>query len=119
MSNKNKYNQTINSTRGLAVLLVLFFHLELTFFKGGFIGVDVFFVISGYLISKKIIPLIEESKFNFKEYILRRLKRILPSYLFVILITSIIISLIFVDTHYNYSIKEILYSQFFFQNFCI
>lgn len=117
MSHKNKYNQTINSTRGLAVLLVLFFHLELTFFKGGFIGVDVFFVISGYLISKKIIPLIEESKFNFKEYILRRLKRILPSYLFVIIITSIIISLIFVDTHYNYSIKEILYSQFFFQNF--
>lgn len=117
MVNINKFNQIINGTRGVAVLLVLLFHLELVIFKGGFTGVDVFFVISGYLISSKIIPSIDNSSFKFNEYILRRLKRILPSYFFVIIASLIVILLLFVDIHKQYSLKEILFSLFFFQNF--
>lgn len=77
MSTNNKFNSTINSLRGLSILSVLFFHIEISLFKGGFIGVDVFFVISGYLISKSIIPEIENNKFDFKEYLIRRLRRVL------------------------------------------
>ena len=117
MSSINKFNTTINGTRGIAVLSVLFFHLEFFLFKGGFIGVDIFFVISGYLISQKIIPEIENLKFSFKEYFIRRLKRILPSYFFVIIISFILIYILFIDTHFEYSLKEILYSFFFLQNF--
>ena len=111
-----KYNSTINGLRGLAVLSVFFFHLEFLFFQGGFVGVDIFFVISGYLISKSITPSIENKIFSLKEYLIRRIKRILPSYLLVIFISLILISLIFTDSHYKYSIKELLYAIFFFQN---
>lgn len=117
MSTINKFNKTINGTRGLAVLSVLFFHLEFFFFNGGFVGVDIFFVISGYLISKKIIPEIQNSNFFFKEYFIRRLKRILPSYFLVIIFSFLLIIILFIDTHYEYSLKEILYSLFFLQNF--
>jgi len=117
MTSINKFNSTINGTRGLAVLSVLLFHLEISLFKGGFIGVDVFFVISGYLISSSIIPQIENKKFSFTEYFERRFKRILPSYFLVIVISFILISIIFIDTHYKYSLKETFYSLLFFQNF--
>jgi peptidoglycan/LPS O-acetylase OafA/YrhL len=117
MSNINKFNKTINGTRGLAVLSVLFFHLDFFLFNGGFIGVDIFFVISGYLISRKIIPEIENSNFFFKEYFIKRFKRILPSYFLVIIFSFLLIIILFIDTHYEYSLKEILYSLFFLQNF--
>jgi len=117
MNNINNFNSTINGTRGFAVLSVLLFHLEVHLFKGGFIGVDVFFVISGYLISSSIIPQIENNKFSFKEYFERRFRRILPSYLLVLFTSLMIISAIFIKTHYEYSVKEIFYSLFFYQNF--
>jgi peptidoglycan/LPS O-acetylase OafA/YrhL len=56
MNHIKNFNSTINGTRGIAVLSVLLFHIEVSLFKGGFIGVDIFFVISGYLISRSIIP---------------------------------------------------------------
>ena len=117
MNNINNFNSTINGTRGLAILSVLLFHLEFSIFKGGFVGVDVFFVISGYLISTSVIPKIESKKFSFREYFERRFKRILPSYFLVIVISFILISIIFINTHYKYSLKETFYSLLFFQNF--
>ena len=117
MSTNNKFNSTINSLRGLSILSVLFFHIEISLFKGGFIGVDVFFVISGYLISKSIIPEIETNNFYFKQYLIRRLRRVLPSYFLVVIVSFIIISSIFIETHYYYSLKEVFYSFFLFQNF--
>lgn len=117
IDNNINYNLTISGLRGFAVLIVLFFHLEFFFFKGGFVGVDIFFVISGYLISVSIVNDIENKKFSFKKYFERRLKRILPSYLAVLLISYLIINFIFIDKHLNYSINEILYSLVFLQNF--
>ena len=117
INNNSDYNLTISGLRGFAVLIVLFFHLEFFFFKGGFIGVDIFFVISGYLISVSIVNDIENKKFSFKKYFERRFKRILPSYIAVLLISYLLINFIFIEKHLNYSINEILYSLVFLQNF--
>ena len=117
INNNSNYNLTISGLRGFAVLIVLFFHLEFFFFKGGFVGVDIFFVISGYLISVSIVKDIENKKFSFKKYFERRFKRILPSYIAVLLISYLLINFIFIEKHLNYSINEILYSLVFLQNF--
>ena len=60
---KNYYRPEIDGLRAIAVLSVIFFHAGISIFKGGFVGVDIFFVISGYLISTIILKDIEKKKF--------------------------------------------------------
>ena len=76
-----KYRPEIDGLRALSVIPVILYHAEVDFFKGGFIGVDIFFVISGYLITSILISEIEINKFNFYNFIERRLRRILPALL--------------------------------------
>ena len=71
------YKPQIDGLRALAVIPVIFFHAGFESFKGGFVGVDIFFVISGYLITKIIISDLNKNKFNIKEFYLRRARRIL------------------------------------------
>ena len=59
------YRNDINGLRAIAVLAVVFYHADIFQFNGGWLGVDVFFVISGYLISNIIISELNESKFTF------------------------------------------------------
>lgn len=78
---KLKYLDHLDSLRALAVLLVLLFHLDIHFFKGGFIGVDVFFVISGFLITRNILHEYQTTNsFSFSRFYYRRVKRLLPSF---------------------------------------
>ena len=75
-----KYRPDIDGLRGIAVLLVFFYHFEKvflksTFLQGGFIGVDIFFVVSGYLISYLIFnELKNTNNFSYKNFYLRRIK---------------------------------------------
>lgn len=80
-----KYRSDIDGLRAIAVLSVLAFHAFPEFLPGGFIGVDVFFVISGYLISTIIFENIEQQRFSFKEFYVRRINRIFPALLLVLL----------------------------------
>ena len=80
------YRQDINILRAVAVLSVLFYHAEIDLFKGGWLGVDIFFVISGYLISNIIISDLNNSTFSFKNFYERRVRRIIPALFSVILI---------------------------------
>lgn len=89
-----KYRREIDGLRALAVLPVILFHGGFQVFSGGFIGVDVFFVISGYLITTIIITEMKEGTFSFLNFYERRVRRILPA-LFLVLLVSIIFGWMF------------------------
>jgi peptidoglycan/LPS O-acetylase OafA/YrhL len=78
-----KYRAEIDGLRALAVLPVILFHAGFELFSGGFVGVDVFFVISGYLITTIIISELAEGKFSIVNFYERRARRILPALFFV------------------------------------
>lgn len=80
-----KYRPDIDGLRAVAVLSVVGFHAFPLFVKGGFIGVDIFFVISGYLISIIIVGSLERNSFSFIEFYSRRIKRIFPALLLVLI----------------------------------
>ena len=81
-----KYRPEIDGLRGLAVVSVILFHAGFELFSGGFVGVDVFFVISGYLITRILIEDIENQRFNLVNFYERRARRILPALFFVMLV---------------------------------
>ena len=78
-----KYRAEIDGLRALAVLPVILFHAGFEWFSGGFVGVDVFFVISGYLITTIIISEMAEGRFSVINFYKRRARRILPALFFV------------------------------------
>lgn len=73
------YRPDIDGLRGLAVLSVMLFHAFPSLFPGGFIGVDIFFVISGFLITKIIKARMDQNNFDFLEFYSRRIRRLFPS----------------------------------------
>lgn len=83
-----KYRSDIDGLRAIAVLAVICYHAFPLHMTGGFIGVDVFFVISGYLISNIIIQKLDSAEFSFTEFYKHRIKRIFPA-LILILLTCI------------------------------
>ena len=89
MSEIVKYRPDIDGLRALAVLPVVLFHAGFGFFSGGFVGVDVFFVISGYLITLILTKEISERRFSLLKFYDRRVRRILPAYFLVAIITSL------------------------------
>ena len=78
-----KYRPDIDGLRAIAVLGVVAFHASPNWIKGGFIGVDIFFVLSGYLISTIIFENLDKGTFSFSEFYARRIKRIFPALLLV------------------------------------
>ena len=79
------YRKEIDGLRALAVLPVILFHAGFSIFSGGFVGVDIFFVISGYLITTNIISELEQGKFSIINFYERRARRILPALFFIML----------------------------------
>lgn len=77
-SNNAYYRPDIDGLRALAVVAVLLFHAKIGC-PGGYVGVDIFFVISGYLISQIIFKKLDENRFHFGDFYLRRIDRILPA----------------------------------------
>ncbi len=81
---KKKYRPDIDVLRAIAVLAVVFYHAHIPYFQGGYIGVSIFFVISGYLITGIIKRKIENNSFSFLEFYENRLRRILPALLVIV-----------------------------------
>jgi peptidoglycan/LPS O-acetylase OafA/YrhL len=82
-----KYRPEIDGLRALAVIPVILFHLGFSWMAGGFIGVDVFFVISGFLITLILLKESDQGAFSYKQFFLRRVRRILPAMLTMVITT--------------------------------
>jgi peptidoglycan/LPS O-acetylase OafA/YrhL len=83
------YRPDIDGLRALSILAVIGFHAFPQWVPGGFVGVDVFFVVSGYLISQQLFAAADRHAFSFADFYVRRLRRILPALLLVLVATAI------------------------------
>lgn len=110
------YRKEIDGLRAIAVLAVILFHADYQFFKGGFIGVDIFFVISGYLINS--IVLAEKYNFNFKlmDFYERRARRLLPALFLVMLITVPVCYIYLPPEELAYYSESLIATTFFVSN---
>ena len=106
----------IDVLRALAVLPVIFFHFKQEYFPLGYLGVDIFFVISGYLIAKIILKDLTNNSFSYVDFYTRRIKRILPAFLFVIFISSFFAIFILLDSDLQAFSESVISSLFFVQN---
>lgn len=119
---KLAYRPEIDGLRSIAVLSVIIYHstftiLEKSFLSGGFLGVDIFFVISGYLITSIILKEIYKNKnFSFKNFYERRLRRIIPPLLFVMLCSFPFAYIILFPEPFKDFSKSVLSSIFFISN---
>jgi peptidoglycan/LPS O-acetylase OafA/YrhL len=120
---KLTYRPEIDGLRAIAVVAVILYHAQITIFghqpfKGGFIGVDIFFVISGYLITSIILKeLITTGSFSFKHFYERRIRRILPALLFVMLVSLPFAWMYLLPYDFVDFSKSVLYSLGFISNF--
>ncbi|HAU7708661.1 TPA: acyltransferase, partial [Salmonella enterica subsp. enterica] len=89
-----KYRPDIDGLRAVAVLSVVIFHYFPSILPGGFVGVDIFFVISGYLITSIILKSASSNSFSYVEFYKRRILRIFPA-LSIVLISCIIIGWVY------------------------
>lgn len=114
-----KYRADIDGLRAIAVLSVVGFHAFPLWAKGGFIGVDIFFVISGFLISTIIFGSLEHNSFSFVEFYLRRIKRIFPA-LFLVMTASFIFGwFVLLPDEYKQLSKHIAGGAGFVSNFVL
>ena len=88
-----KYRPDIDGLRALAVLAVVFYHFNINRASGGFVGVDIFFVISGYLITQVIYSDVKSGTYTVSRFYERRIRRILPAYLFVAVCSAIFVAI--------------------------
>ena len=84
------FRNEIAGLRAVAVIGVVLFHLKVAGVQGGFVGVDAFFVISGYLITRNILRDIDTNRFTFGGFYLRRTRRILPALIFTVVLTYLL-----------------------------
>lgn len=114
---KLNYRRDIDGLRAIAVISVILYHLDSNYLPGGFLGVDVFFVLSGYLITKIIAYEIINDKFTFSRFYLRRIRRILPAFYVMVLITLIVTSILYLPSDVINVSRAAFSTLFFASNF--
>lgn len=112
-----QHRTDIDGLRAVAVLLVVFFHANVPGFDGGFVGVDVFFVISGYLITRKLMEeLSERGSIDLIRFWLGRAKRLLPAASLMIATTLVVQLVVRNPLHWDDAISEAWAAAFYFSN---
>ena len=110
------YRRDIDGLRAVAVLPVVFFHAGVPGFSGGFIGVDVFFVISGYLITYLIAEEIRQERFSIVAFYERRIRRIFPALIAVLLVSSVLATWLLMPGQYDNFSKSLFATGIFASN---
>ena len=94
-----QYIPAIDGLRAVAVIAVILYHLGISWIPGGFLGVDLFFVISGYVITRLLLDSIQErGGLDLRDFYMARIRRLLPPLIFMIVVTSIIVGIWAPDT---------------------
>lgn len=114
-----KYRPDIDGLRAVAIISVVAFHAFPGKLPGGFIGVDIFFVISGFLISKIIFSSLERDRFSLVEFYVRRIRRIFPALILVLVSCLIFGWFVLFDNEYRQLGKHTTASAGFIQNFIL
>ena len=104
------YRPDIDGLRAIAVVSVIIFHINATVLPGGFVGVDVFFVISGYLISRNLLSDVEANRFSLFRFYGRRIKRIAPALLVVTAATLLVSQLVLLPSDAWAAAKSAVFS---------
>jgi peptidoglycan/LPS O-acetylase OafA/YrhL len=112
-----KYRSDINFLRAIAVVSVIIYHADLNLLEGGWLGVDLFFIISGFLISNIIISELNQSNFSFFNFYTRRVKRILPALFSVLLLSSIAAYIVYFPREMSTFTESVRSSTFFYSNY--
>ncbi len=113
------YRPDIDGLRALAIMLVIIFHAFPKFLRGGFIGVDIFFVISGYLITSIILKGLEGNNFSLLEFYSRRIKRIFPALIVVFAFSLIAGWFILLEDEYKLLGKHVAAGGIYISNFIL
>lgn len=113
----NSYRTDVDGLRGLAIILVVLFHLFPNEAPNGYLGVDIFFVISGYLISSSVIRDLNKNQFSWKSFIQKRIKRIIPALISTLYISTILGVIILSPNELVQLAKDIIRSLAFSINF--
>ncbi|MBL4662490.1 MAG: acyltransferase [Flavobacteriaceae bacterium] len=112
-----EYRPELNGLRALAVILVLLFHLDFPWMKGGFLGVDVFLVISGYFISKNILYGLHNGSFSFTGFYTKRLRRLFPALIFTLIVVIVAGYFLLTPSNYERLGRSTIFSSFSLSNF--
>ncbi|MBE0547630.1 MAG: acyltransferase family protein [Rubrivivax sp.] len=105
--------------RGIAVLAVLLYHSKLVPVAGGYLGVDIFFVISGYLITKNILTDISRQRFSFLDFYSRRARRLLPAAYCTLIVTTLLASRVLTEDRWSDYLDQLLGAVTFTANFVL
>ena len=110
IATKLAYLSHVDGLRCVAVLSVILFHLDFALFSGGWVGVDVFFVISGFLITRLIVESVERGSFSFGDFYTRRARRVFPALIFTIAVSFLVGCLIFDPIYRQHFAGEVVYA---------
>ena len=116
MLRKLSYRPDIDGLRALAVISVILFHINPNYMPSGFLGVDIFFVISGFLITSIIYREMAEETFTFANFYNRRIKRILPIFFVVLIIGLLVVWWLFLERDFHSITKSAISAVFFLSN---
>ena len=111
-----KFRTDISFLRAVSVLVVMLFHFQVKPFQGGFIGVDVFFVISGFLMTQIILKGMDTEKFSLKQFYIKRINRIIPPLQILLLFVLFISVVFFFQSDLRLNAKYAFLANFFVSN---
>ena len=109
----------VQALRALAVTLVILYHLWPGTVRAGYVGVDVFFVISGFLITGQIVRDLEQGSFGLGRFYLRRARRLLPASMLVLLVVSVATVAVVPTTLWADTARQVVGSAFYVQNWVL